>query len=96
MAFNRKLMSRMGGSPAAPAVFTYKTEDTIATCDGSGYFNDLSSTAQIGDTIIITVVTNLGASNEALADQGSVIVITNAAGVVNTTDETTAVIANTD
>lgn len=100
MAFNRDYMSRAGGGPNAPGLFTYKTMDALTVVDASGYFGGttdgqtIASTAQIGDTIFVTVVTNMGASNEALADAGNVVVITNASGVVDTTDETVQTITD--
>jgi hypothetical protein len=68
--------------------------------DAAGYFGgttdgqSIASTAQIGDTIFVTIVTNLGLSNEALADAAIVVVITNAAGVVDTTDQTAVTITD--
>ena len=38
MAFNRDLMSRAGGGPNAPGLFTYKTQDAITVVDAAGYF----------------------------------------------------------
>mgnify|MGYP003679833953 CR=1 FL=1 len=81
MAFNRDYMSRAGGGPNAPGLFTYKTMDALTVVDASGYFGGTTD----GQSI---------ASNEALADSGNVVVITNASGVVDTTDETAQTITD--
>lgn len=42
----------------APSIYAYKTADTLATVDTTGYFNDLISTLKVGD--LIYCVTSTG------------------------------------
>jgi len=37
----------------APSMYLYKTADTQATVNTSGYFNDLSSVLSVGDIIFV-------------------------------------------
>ncbi len=98
MAFNMQYLTLVGpdGNSEAGRSWRYKTEDAIATVDGAGYFNDASGLLAIGDKIDVVVVTNIGASNEALSDYGAVLVNANASGVVDTTNETTFVLTDSD
>lgn len=80
----------------APAIYSYKTDDTHATVDTAGYFNDLSNSLTIGDVITVVVVTNLGASNEAVATYGTHIVLSNAANVVDISNVTVNVVTDSD
>jgi len=80
----------------APALYTYKTEDTHATVDGSGYFNKLANTLSIGDMILVEVVTNRGASNEAVSTVGWHVVNANASGVVDCTNVTAISVIDSD
>lgn len=89
----------IGGQSArgkAPAVYAYKTQDAHATVDGSGYFNELSDTLSIGDLILVEVVTNRGASNEALSTIGWHVVNANASGVVDVTNVTALTVIDSD
>ena len=85
--------SRRGKSPS---LWSYKTDDTHATVDTAAYFNNASSLLTIGDIIHVVVVTNLGASNEAVSTYGTHIVLSNAAGVVDVGDVTVNVVTDTD
>ena len=99
MAFIQKNFSPIGGQSKrgqAPAVYSYKTDDAHAAVDGSGYFDDISALLSIGDVIWVVVVTNLGASNEAMATYGHHLVLTNASGVVDCTNVTIGVMTDSD
>lgn len=85
--------SRLGNVPAR---WAYKTDDTHATVDSSGYFNDMSTVLTIGDIIDVVVVTNLGASNEAVSTYGTHIVNANASGVVDVSNVTAGTVTDTD
>lgn len=85
-----------GTNDGAPAVFSYKTADTHATVDGAGYFNEISDLLAIGDIINVVVVTNRGASNEAVATFGQHIVLSNASGVVDTSNVTAGTVTDSD
>ena len=73
----------------APSMYLYKTADTQATVNTSGYFNAISSMVKIGDIIFVydtttpsLVLTFVRASS--------------AAGVVDIADGTTVSATNTD
>jgi hypothetical protein len=73
----------------APSMYLYKTADTQATVNTSGYFNAISSMVKIGDIIFVydtttpsLVLTYVRANS--------------AAGVVDIADGTTVSATNTD
>jgi hypothetical protein len=98
MAFNRLRLAVSGndGNTDAPRQWCYKTDDTHATVDTSGYFNAARQLLKVGDIIFVVVVTNLGLSNEAVATYGTHIVLSNTGTVVNVSDVTVNVVTNTD
>ena len=55
-------------------MWMHKTSDALATVDGAGYFNAVGDLLTPGDWIFTTVVTNLGASNEAFSAAGICVV----------------------
>ena len=67
----------------APAMYGYKTADTIATVNTEGYFNDLSDTLEVGD--LIYCVTSTGGTAVCTLTQ----VLSNTGGVVDVADGTT-------
>lgn len=67
----------------APAMYGYKTADTIATVNTEGYFNDLSDTLEVGD--LIYCVTSTGSTAVCTLTQ----VLSNTGGVVDVADGTT-------
>ena len=99
MAFTIAHLSPAGASAGAgkvPGIWTYKTDDAHATVDTAAYFNDASTLLKVGDIIYVVVVTNLDASNEAVATYGTHIVLSNAAGVVDVSDVTVNVVTDSD
>ncbi len=84
------------GVSKAPRRWGYKTEDVHAVVDTAAYFNNASDRLKVGDIIDVVVVTNLDASNEAVATYGKHIVLSNAAGVVDVSDVTVGVVTDTD
>ena len=99
MAYVQANFGPVGGTSRrgnVPVIWAYKTDDAHAVVDGAGYFNDLSAKLSVGDVIWVTVVTNLGASNEAAATYGHHLVLTNAAGVVDCTNVTVGLMTDTD
>jgi hypothetical protein len=72
----------------APSIYAYKTTDSIADVNTSGYFNSLADTLEVGD--LVYCVTSTGTTAVATL----VYVVSNASGVVDVTDGTT--LANTD
>ena len=67
----------------APAMYGYKTADTIADVNTEGYFNDLSDTLEVGD--LIYCVTSTGSTAVCTLTQ----VLSNTGGVVDVADGTT-------
>ena len=99
MAINSDYLSQVGGGGNAPRIWTYKTEDTIATVDGADYFVEDGIAVrnfELGDVIFVSVVTNIGASNEALADHGYVVVNSVSTTSVDTTNETASTTTDSD
>ena len=68
----------------------YKTPDTAATVDTSGYFNDASGMLRVGDFIFAN------ASITDTAQSGVFIVNSNAGGVVDVADVSSFGATNTD
>ena len=98
MAFIDANLALIGntGVSKAPRTWGYKTEDAHAAVDSSGYFNNASDRLKVGDLIDVVVVTNLDASNEAVATYGRHIVLSNASGVVDVSNVTVGVVTDTD
>lgn len=98
MAFSEAHLAIVGPASNGNAgnTYRYKTEDTHADVDTEGYFNDASDRLQVGDLIDVVVVTNIDASNEAVATYGRHIVLTNTGGVVDVSDVTVGVVTDTD
>ena len=85
--FSTYSASKRGNSPS---MFSYKTTDSIADVNTSGYFNTLSNMLEVGD--IIHCVT----STASTAVVTLVYVVSNASGVVDVTDGTTLSATDTD
>lgn len=88
MAFLIKNFSPIGSNAkrgSAPQLFSYKTADSLATCDTSGYFDSISSMLEIGDSIKVETVDSVSATT-AVTNIGELIVKSNASGVVDTYD----------
>lgn len=98
MAFIRANFSPIGGQSArgkAPCMWSYKSEDNHAAIDQNGYMNDVAALLTIGDLVLATVVTNLGAAAEDIATAGFHMVMDNAAGVVDLSLVTVLVVTDT-
>lgn len=65
----------------APSMYLYKTSDTQATVNTSGYFNDLSSVLSVGDIIFVY-------STDSTGSLVVTYVNSNSSGVVDVTDGT--------
>ena len=88
MAFLIKNFSPIGANAKrgdAPSLYSYKTTDSLATCQASGYFDDLNSVLSVGDSIKVEVVDSVSATT-AVTDVGELIVKSNASQVVDTYD----------
>lgn len=90
MAYSATGFSTVAASKGgnAPSIYTYKTADTQATVNTSGYFNALSTMLTIGDIIFVHDTTTPS------------VVLTyvraNSGGVVDVADGTTVSATNTD
>jgi hypothetical protein len=90
MAFSTTGLTSVAASKRgnAPSIYAYKTADSMADVNTTGYFNYLSDTLEVGD--LIYCVTSTGSTAVATLAY----VLSNAAGVVDVSDGT--VLANTD
>lgn len=82
MAYNARnfVLAGPSGNGNSGRIWRYKTQDAVGTSagnlGGTGYFNEAASKLQLGDIIEYTVVTNQGASNEAVTHAGRYVVLT--------------------
>lgn len=86
MAFSKTNFSPIGSNAkrgVAPQHFSYKTADTLATVDTSGYFNDLTTMLEVGDVIHVEVVDDVDTTT-SVSDTGTLIVASNTSSVVDT------------
>lgn len=92
MAFSATGFSTVGASKRgnAPSIYAYKTTDTIADVNTSGYFDSLASTLEVGD--LIYCVTSTGSTAVATL----VYVVSNSAGVVDVNNGTTLAATDSD
>lgn len=106
MAFAKANFTPVGGQSArgkAPMVWAYATEDTLATVDTVGYFDNGATTntgmrniLKPADIVHVAVITSLTADPWVVADIGTVVVLTNASGIIDTSNETALTITDTD
>lgn len=98
MALNKAYLALIGpdGNSNAGRHWRYATEDPLDTVNTEGYFNNVADLLNVGDWIFCNVVTNQGASNEAMADAGIFVVLSNTSGVVDVGDQTDIGIADSD
>lgn len=82
------------GNSYAPRIHAYKTDDVLANVDNANYFNDAYSHLRVGDLIYVLIVTNLDASNEAVADAGFMVVNAVAKDAVDVSDVTDIVVTD--
>lgn len=64
------------GNSYGPRIHTYKSVDAHGDVDAAGYFNAMRRHLRVGDLIYHVQVTNLDASNEAVADASWFVVLT--------------------
>lgn len=99
MSFIQANFQPLGGQSKngiSPAHYSYATLDTAASVDSSGYFNDLASILKPGDVIHrVTWATAIGTGG-TVSNYGTHLVLTNAAGVVDVSDETNLTETDTD
>lgn len=97
MAFDILKLVLVGpdGNDDAGRSWRYVTDDAITVVDTAAYFNKASGLLRPGDKIDVLVVSDLTADPYTVSDYGSVIVLTNASGVVDTSDETAHTLTDT-
>lgn len=98
MALDKDRFTLVGpdGNSHAGRNWRYFTEDSLATCDTAAYFNNLADLLAPGDDILVTVISDLDADPLVVSDKGSLAVLTNVSGVVDTGDETAFVVTDAD
>ena len=100
MAFDLDKLVLVGpdGNSGSGRNWRYKTEDVHATVDGAGYFNLASGLLKVTDILDVVVVTNIDASNEAVATYGRHIVnsVVIEPAAVDTSDVTVGVVTDSD
>ena len=102
MPFIRKNFGCIGGqstrgsgpetAPGAPQMWSFRTQDTHATVDTSGYFNEVRMLLEVGDIIQVVVVNGSG----VVQTYGPHIVMTKTATTVDVSNVTVGVVTNTD
>lgn len=99
MAFDITNLAPLGNNSKrgrASQHWAYATLDAPATVDTSGYFNSVSGLLDVGDVIHrVTWSTAIGTGG-TVASYGTHIVLSNAAGVVDVSDETNLTETDTD
>ena len=91
MAYAQSGLQPIGGQSKAgnaPQMWSYKSADSIATVNTSGYFNSASDSLKVGDLIYVYD------SNTPTASL--VVVLSNASGVVDVSDGTALSVADAD
>jgi hypothetical protein len=107
MPLNLRNLDRLGGNKPAPqgsgeatsgvgngafTVWLYRTEDSAATVDTTGYFNGAADLLRLGD-IILRVTSNASGVPQTA---GFHVVRQNSGGVVDVTDALALTMTNTD
>lgn len=89
MAFNRDYLARIGtANTNAPAIWLYASaDDTAATINTSGYFNDATKELRVNDWILVSDSANAHVVTY---------VASNASGVVDIVDGTAVTATDTD
>lgn len=96
MAFAINNLIPIGGQSAkgvAGSMWSYSSADALAVVDGAGYFDGASTLLAIGDLIYVQV---RATPDVVPTDAGHVIVLSNAAGVVDTSNESALVVVDSD
>ena len=98
MAYDASRLTLVGpdGNSNAGRIWKYFTEDALTAVDGSGYFNNASGLLEVGDEINVMVIADLTADPLVVSDAGKVIVMSNASGVVDTSNETAFTVTDSD
>jgi len=98
MALDKDRLTLVGpdGNSNAGRIWKYFTEDALTAVDGAGYFNNVSDLLAVGDEINVMVISDLTADPLVVSDAGKVIVMSNASGVVDTSNETAFTVTDSD
>ena len=91
MALDKTKIQVSGASnPDAPTEFKYTSTDDLATINSSGYFNSISDTLSVGDHMYVFAKTG------ATAEAATMIVVSNASGVVDMSDGQAIALTDSD
>lgn len=92
MAFDKDGLNVIGAAKKgnAPSVYTYTSTDDLATINTSGYFNSVSETLAVGDFMMTYAKTG------ATAEAATMVVVSNASGVVDMSDGQTIALTDGD
>lgn len=83
MAFTRDTFQKAAGAGGnAPNIHTYRSNDTAAVIDASGYFNGIADILKIGDLIYAHC------DDDGTDTYGFCVVLSNASGVVDVSNFT--------
>lgn len=91
MAFDKSGLTRIGGDKksTAPTLWTYRSNDALATIDGAGYFDNGATTntgmrdhMSVGDFIFVF------ATADTTATFGILVVNSNASGIIDVASPT--------
>lgn len=97
-ALDLELLNPGGGASLgakSAKIWSYRTEDTPATVDTSGYFNNASGILTVGDLIYVVQV-DAAAVPTSVTAAGFHVVVSNAAGVVDVEDAEALTLTDTD
>ncbi len=102
MAFTPATLSRVGGQGAGNSLWIYKTADTLATVDGSGYFStaaagvaSAAAKLKVGDFVLVYTSTG-PASGISVVQANSRDVAAGTAGVVDLFNATAVATIDSD
>jgi hypothetical protein len=91
MALDKTKIQVEGASnPDAPTRFSYTSTDDLATINSSGYFNSISDTLSVGDNMYVFAKTG------ATAEAATMVVVSNASGVVDMSDGQAIALTDSD
>ena len=98
LALDKLVLVGPDGNSGSGRTWRYKTEDVHAVVDTANYFNLASGLLKVTDFIDVIVVTNIDASNEAVATYGRHIVksVVIEPAAVDVSDVTVGVVTDSD
>lgn len=86
MVFDPAFLLKTNNLPDGNTAYYYTTADTIAEVNTSGYFNNASDDLVVGDHITVSQKSALNSSAATIVASSIMLVLSNAAGVVDVSD----------